>query len=184
MKWSKILIVIVGTIAALLALILIIALFLPQEYSAEKEIIINRSKIEVFNYVKYLKNQDYYSVWANMDPKMKKSYLGIDAQPGFVSRWESNNEKVGVGEQEIIKITEGERIDYELRFFEPFEAKEPAYMITETVSDNQTKVKWGFMGKFAYPTNFMFIFMDMEQMIGNDLEKGLKTLKGILESEK
>jgi len=40
------------------------------------------------------------------------------------------------------------------------------------------------MGKFAYPTNFMFIFMDMEQMIGNDLEKGLKTLKGILESEK
>ena len=96
---------------------------------------------------------------------MKKTYSGTDGTVGFVSAWESDNKDVGIGEQEIKKITEGERIDFELRFFEPFESTDPAYMTTESVSENQTKVKWGFNGHMDYPMNIMMLFIDFEKMI-------------------
>ncbi len=54
-------------------------------------------------------------------------------------------------------------------------------MITEAVSPTETKVKWGFNGHMDYPMNLMIPLMDMEEMIGNDLEKGLTNLKGVLE---
>lgn len=168
---------------AIVALVLIIAALTPSEYAVEREIVIEKPKAEVFDYVKYLKNQSNFSVWANMDPNMKTDYIGIDGEPGFVSAWESKNEEVGKGEQEIKKITEGERIDYELRFIIPFEATDNAYMTTESVSENQTKVKWGFDGKMPYPMNLMLLFIDMEDMLGKDLETGLQNLKRLLEKE-
>lgn len=128
-------------VGILIAVPLIVALFAKKDYEVEREIIIDKPKEEVFDYVKFLKNQDNYSKWATMDPEMKKTYRGTDGTVGFVSAWESDNKDVGIGEQEIKKITEGERIDFELRFFEPFESTEPAYMTTESVSENQTKVK-------------------------------------------
>lgn len=165
----------------LIAIPFIVALFVAKEYAVEREININKPKTEVFDYIKHLKNQDTYSKWNNIDPNMKKEYRGTDGEVGFVSAWDSDNEDVGAGEQEIKKITEGERIDFELRFLKPFEATEPAYMITEAVSDVETKVKWGFSGKMPYPMNIMMLFMNMEEMIGADLEEGLKNLKVVLE---
>jgi uncharacterized protein YndB with AHSA1/START domain len=170
-------------LGVLIAIPLIVAIFVDKDYAVEREITINKPKQEVFDYIKLLKNQDNYSKWAKMDPNIKKIFRGEDGTVGFVSAWESDNEDVGVGEQEIIKITEGERIDFELRFFKPFEATEPAYMTTETVDENQTKVTWGFSGHMNYPMNLMMLFMDFEQIIGDDLETGLKNLKQILESK-
>ena len=168
-------------IAIVIAIPLVVALFLPKEYAVEKQIVINKPNGEVFNYIKYLKNQNNFSKWATMDPAMKKSYRGTDGAVGFVSAWESQDDEVGTGEQEIIKITEGERIDYELRFIKPFEAQEPAFMTTQAVSPTQTRVSWGFSGKMAYPLNIMMLFYDMEEMIGADLDYGLTRLKTILE---
>ena len=168
-------------IGALIALILIVALFVKKEYAVERVITINLPSQEVFDYVKYLKNQDYYSKWANMDPDMKKTYKGTDGEIGFVSAWESNDKDVGKGEQEIIKITPGERIDFELRFFEPFKATESAFMVTEPINDYQTRVIWGFNGHMKYPMNMMLLFMDFEKMIGDDLSTGLDNLKEKLE---
>lgn len=139
----------------LIAIPLIVALFVKKDYAVQRGVTINKPKQEVFDYIKLLKNQDNYSKWNKMDPAMKKSYKGTDGTVGFVARWESDNDEVGWGEQEIKKITEGERIDFELRFIKPFEATEPAYMTTETVNGNQTKVTWGFSGYFNYPMNFM-----------------------------
>ena len=100
---------------------------------------------------------------------------------GFVSAWESDKKDVGKGEQEIIKIDEGKRIDYEKRFTEPIESVAPAYMAVEPVSDNQTRVRWGFSGHMPYPMNVMQLFMDIPGMIGTDFQTGLNNLKGILE---
>src|SRR5690606_41715688 len=110
--------------AVLIAIPLIIALCLKKDYAVEREIAINRPKQEVFDYVKHHKNQDNYSRWAMMDPDMKTTYRGTDATAGFVSAWDSEDKNVGAGEQEIKKITEGERIDFELRFIRPIESTE------------------------------------------------------------
>jgi hypothetical protein len=172
---------IVIVIAILIAIPLVIALFVKKDYTVEREITINKPKTEVFDYIKYLKNQDHYSKWATMDPAMIKTYRGTDGTVGFVAAWESKKDDVGTGEQEIKKITEGEKIDFELRFIKPFESTSLAYMSTEAISDNQTKVKWSFNGHMKYPMNFMMLFMDFDKMIGDDLQTGLNNLKIELE---
>ena len=109
-------------LGVIVALLLVIPLFTKKEYSVVRETVIARPKAVVFDYIVLLKNQDNFSVWAQMDKNMKKSYKGTDGQVGFVSAWESKDDKVGAGEQEIKKILPGERIDYELRFLKPFGA--------------------------------------------------------------
>jgi hypothetical protein len=167
----------------LIAIPLIAALFLRKDYAVEREVTINKPKQEVFEYVKYLKNQNKFSKWANLDPNMKQEFRGTDGTVGFVSAWESQSDDVGKGEQEIKGIKDGERIDYEIRFLKPFESTSPAYMTTETVNGNQTKVKWGFSGHMPYPMNLMLSVMNMEQMLGDDFQLGLNNLKGIMEKQ-
>ena len=171
-----ILYIILGIIAALL----IAGLFIPKGMKATREIIINKPNAEVFNYIKQLKNQDNYSKWGSMDPDMKKEYRGTDATVGFVSAWEGNK-KVGTGEQEITGIEEGRKLSTELRFIKPFKSVAQSSMTTEALSDNSTKVSWGFEGQMNYPMNIMKLFMNMEKSIGNDFSTGLSNLKSLLE---
>lgn len=159
------------------AIALIAAYFMPKNYEVTREITINKPVDSVFNYVRSLKNQNEFSVWANIDPKMKSTYTGTDGAVGSISAWKSEVKEVGVGEQEITKITEGKRIDFALRFKEPFEDNAVGFMSTETADGNQTKVKWGINGAMPYPMNIMMPFMKMDKMIGNDLQKGLENLK-------
>lgn len=179
MKNLKKILVVLGFIVAIP---LVLALFIAKEYSVEEEITIQKPKNEVFNYIKHLKNQDEYSKWAAMDPNMEKTFKGTDGTVGFISAWKSGDEHVGVGEQEITAIKEGERIDYDLRFFEPFESSDKAYMITESSAANKTVVKWGFEGKMDYPMNLMLLFMNFEEMLGDDFQTGLQNLKQKLEN--
>jgi len=162
-------------------LLLIIAAFVKKEYSVERDIIISKPKGIVFDYLKRLKNQDNFSKWALMDPNMKKEYRGIDGTPGFVSAWDSTEKNVGKGEQEIKRITEGDRIDYEIRFIKPFAGVANAYLKTTSLPNNRTMVAWGFDSSMKYPMNLMLLFMNMEKMVGKDFETGLLNLKTLLE---
>lgn len=171
------------TLFIILLLPLVAALFIKNSYDVEREVIINQPVDKVFDYVKHLKNQDQFSKWALMDPNMKKTYRGVDGTVGFVSAWQSDNDEVGSGEQEIMAIIDGQRIDFQLRFLKPFEATSPAYMTTEAIAAKQSKVKWGFSGHLDYPMNLMMLFMDFEQIIGDDLQTGLNNLKALQESQ-
>lgn len=165
----------------IVALVLVAAYFMPKKYAVEREVTINKPADSIFNYVKYLKNQNEFSVWANIDPKMKTTYTGTDGTVGSKSAWESDVKEVGVGEQEITSITPGKRIEFALRFKKPMDDTAVGFMSTETVSGNQTKVKWGINGVIPYPMNIMLPMMKMDQMIGNDLQKGLDNLKTKME---
>jgi hypothetical protein len=169
------------SLLGLLALILIITAFLKKDYSVERSISINKSKSEIYDYVKYLKNQNNFSVWAKIDPGMKQEFRGTDATVGFVSAWDSPVKEAGKGEQEIIKMDEGNRIDYEIRFLKPMKSTDYASFYFEGVTDSTTDVKWRFFGKMKYPTNLMLVLMDMDAMLGKDLEGGLQNLKLILD---
>jgi len=168
-------------IGIFIGLVMVATIFVKREYSVEREVVINKPKQQVFDYVKFLRNQNNYSKWATMDPKMKKEYTGTDGTVGFISAWDSEDDQLGRGEQEISKIIEGERIDFQLRFYEPMASVSPAYMTTDSISATQTKVKWGMSGTMAYPTNVVLMFMDVSEILGRDLTTGLTALKSTLE---
>lgn len=170
-------------VLAIVAILMIAGLFVKKDYGLEREIIIDKPEAEVFKYIRMIKNQDNFSVWNKKDPNAKKEYKGTDGEVGFVYAWDSDNDEVGKGEQEIMKIVDNERIDMKLRFEEPFEAEDNAYFMTEDLSPNQTKVKWGFKGHLDYPMNLFLLTVDMDKELGGALDTGLKDLKKILEQQ-
>lgn len=169
-------------IIAIIAIPLVIGLFLPKEYGVNEEVVINLPIEEVYTYAKFLENQKEYSKWQLMDPSMEHYYEGEDGTVGFVSGWRSDNPDVGSGEQEIMGIDPLKRIDYELRFLEPFESTSNAFMTFQKNGENQTRVNWGFDGEMKYPMNLMIPLMGMEKMIADDLQTGLQNLKSLLEN--
>lgn len=179
----KTLLKIILVLIIIAAIPFIAALFVNGEYAVEREITINQPKTKVFEYLKYLKNQDNFSVWSKIDPNMEKDFSGTDGEVGAINYWDSKSDSVGKGEQEIIAIQEGERIDFELRFFRPFEATDNAYFTTQDAGNNTTLVQWGFDGEMPYPMNLMLLFMDMEKNIAPALETGLSNLKELLETK-
>lgn len=168
-------------IGAILILLLLAALFVKNDYGVERNIMVFKPRQEIFDYVRYLKNQNDFSVWAKIDPEMQMHYTGTDGKVGFVSAWDSPVKQAGKGEQEIIRLVEGKRIDYEIRFLKPMKSTDNAYFILKSMEDSTTMVTWGFTGKINYPFNAMLLFMNMQDMIGNDFEQGLYNLKEILE---
>lgn len=172
------------SLLALIGLWLIAGLFAPKTYHVEREVVIHRPVSEVYDYARFLKNQDEFSVWARIDPKMKRDFRGTDGAVGFVSVWDSENDDAGAGEQEIVKMDSLNRIDYALRFTRPFESEMNSFMAFEAVGPSQTKVRWGSFGDMRYPMNTMMLFMDMEDMIGDDYAQGLERMREILENGK
>ena len=180
MKILKYIFIIIGV---LIAALLIAGLLLPKEYKLTRDVTINRNNTAVYNYVKYLKNQSNYNVWAQMDPNQITSYTGEDGQVGFTSAWKSELDSVGAGKQTIVAMNEGTSIDYEIIFTEPFESTMQTAMLFAPVDSSSTKVTWNFRGDMDYPFNVMLLVYDMEKSLGKDMQQGLNRLKELLEKE-
>lgn len=173
----------VGLIAVVLVFAIgVAAILIPTDFAVEREIVVNKPRSEVFEYVRHVKTQSQWGPWFKREPTMKQEFRGTDGEVGFVAYWKGETADTGEGEQEIKKILPGERIDTELRFKEPFESKADAYLITEDAGPTQTRVKWGFTGSMPRPMNLMLLAMDMNDAVGKDYEEGLASLKTILES--
>jgi len=150
------------------------------DFKFERELTINRPHAEVFTYLKSLRNFQNWNPFFRKDPNTKITYRGQDSQIGFVSSWLGNRE-VGIGEQEIMRIIEGDRVEFELRFKTPFEATNQVYFATEAVGNGLTRVRWGISGKCPFPMNLLGMIFNSEKMIGKEFDWGLNKLKSILE---
>jgi len=165
-------------VAGIIALLLLIALFMKKEHYVKREIIINAPRQKVFDYVKLLKNQDEFNKHAMAGPDRKREFKGTDGTVGYIYAW-SGDKNAGVGEKEIKNITEGKRIETEIRFVKPMRATASIIMETVSLPDNQTKVSWSNAGALKYPVNIMVPMM--EKHVAKDMDISLSTLKNILE---
>jgi hypothetical protein len=169
-------------IAVIMAVIIIAALIIGTKMTIEKIITIDKPIMQVFDYLKFVKNQDNFSIWNMTDPEMKKDFRGTDGTQGFIYSWDSSkNKNVGAGEQEITSIDEGKSIEYEIRFFRPMPNVAKSSFVFTSVTDKQTNVQWGFYSKMKFPMNIMKPLF--HHMLGKDLEKGLLNLKALLEKK-
>lgn len=167
-------------LAGIIILFLLMALFIKKEYTVQSEIIINAPREKVFDYLKHLKNQDNFNKWVMVDPNMKREFKGTDGTVGFIYAWKGNK-KASEGEQEIKAIEEGKSIQTEIRFTGSFMAVAYADYSTESIADNQTKVKWSNASTMKYPMNSMIPMV--EKMLPKDMNVSLQNLKTILESQ-
>jgi uncharacterized protein YndB with AHSA1/START domain len=178
----SILTMIVLTLLVILILLFISASFLSDQYSIEASIVINRPVEKVFDFIRYLRHADRYNKWTMVDRNLKRSFLGTDGKVGFVSSWDSEMNQVGKGEQEIIAVQEGSRVDYEIRFEKPFQNISYAYISTVGLSDSRTEVQWVFKGKRNLFMKLFHLVFNLQKSLAKDLSESLSNLKRIMES--
>lgn len=163
----------------LIVFLLFLALVVRKHYSIQRDIVIDRPVSEVFDYIKRVRNQEYYSKWVMADPNVKLEYRGVDGAEGFVSAWEGNKQ-AGKGEQEIKKVEPNKLLNIEIRFEKPFKNTAQTYMYTKDIGNGQTNLKWTMEGKNTFPMNLFNLFID--NILGKDLNESLANVKRILEN--
>ncbi len=146
----------------------------------ERSVNINKDVHEVFEYVKYTKNQMNYSKWNMTDPDQKTAELGEDGTVGHVFSWDSQLDTVGAGRQEIKNIIEDQEVQYELKFERPIKSVALSSMKVDKTSEGHTKVTWSFESELDESMSAQAERMQNE--IGADIDESLSHLKKLLEA--
>ncbi|MCW3085809.1 MAG: hypothetical protein JWP12_3175 [Bacteroidetes bacterium] len=170
--------IISGLLIGIIVLILLLAIIMKKDYFIQSEIVINRPKEDVLNYVKLLRNQEKYSKWVMQDPNVKLDYKGTDGTVGFIAAWKSDVKNVGVGEQEIKNIREN-GYDAEVRFEKPFKGISQAHVTLEA-DGAKTKVTTRFDTRTPFPMSFMIPMI--KGMLTKDMDENSANLKRNLEN--
>lgn len=172
---------IIGIILLMLvAVIVVLGVIAPKDYHVARSVVIDAPAQVVFNHVKYWRNWQFWSPWAEMDSTMTVTVVGVDGTPGSLYQW--SGEKVGTGVMTTAGIKENEEIAYHLHFIKPWESDSDGY-VRLAAEDGKTLVSWGFFGRNPFPWNIMTLFLSMEKMIDKDYNRGLTLLKEISEKE-
>ncbi len=164
----------------LLVVILILGLFGAKSYHVERSVIIQAPKNVVFHHVKYWRNWQAWSPWAEMDSTITVTIAGTDGEVGSKFQWKGR--RAGSGEMITTSIKEDDEIAFHLRFIKPWESTSNGYLRLSELGD-KTKLTWAFYGQSPFPWNFITLFISMDSMIGGDFERGLEKLKSIIQSQ-
>lgn len=166
-------------LVSIIALLLIVALFVPKKYTVSVSETINQPQPVVQAYLALLKNQEQFSEWVKADPNLHPTIEGLDGTVGATQRWNSKDNNVGEGSQTITAIT-ADRMDVDLLFIRPFKGNAKAAHIYKSISANQTEVITEFYANESYPLNLMSYFFG-RKMVEKIETQNLKNIKQILE---
>ncbi len=172
---------IIGVVVVVaIAGILLYAATKPDSFRVQRVVLINAPSDKVFALINDLKAWPAWSPYEKKDPAMKRTYGAVTAGKGATYAWEGNND-VGHGSMEMLE-SGLRKILIKLDFLKPFEAHNMAEFVLEPKGDG-TSVTWAIYGPSPYMSKVMGTFMNIDDMIGRDFEKGLADLKAAAEKK-
>jgi hypothetical protein len=121
------------------------------------------------------------SPWEKLDPNMQKTFEGPAAGVGQSYAWNSNKE-VGKGKMTIEESVPGQRVGIKLEFLEPMKSTATC-ALTLAHTPTGSFVTWSMDGNHNFIGKAFGMFMDMDNMLGTDIEKGLAQLKTVAEGK-
>ena len=166
-------------IAALIAVFVIVVALQPSTFHVARTATISAPASTVFAQVNDFHKWHAWSPYEK-DPAMKKTFEGPPAGTGASYAWSGNND-VGEGRSTITDSRPNERITIKLEFVRPFAATNTAEFTFKPKGD-QTEVTWSLSGNKNFMSKAVCMFMNMDNMVGGDFEKGLANLKTVAES--
>jgi hypothetical protein len=174
--------------AVLIALAVIIGVFLvivalqPPVYRVTRTTTVVAPATDVFAQVNDFHNWEVWSPWAKLDPDAKNSFAGAPAGAGAIFAW-SGNKKIGEGRMTLTDSRPPELIRINLQFVRPFPSTSTAEFTFQPEGD-QTLVTWSMTGRKNFISKAFCMFINMDQMIGGDFERGLAQMKATTEVER
>jgi hypothetical protein len=175
--FKKILIVLVVAVGGFLAF----AATRPDTYHVERSTKIDAPPAVVYSQLENLKAWDAWSPWEKRDPAMKKTYEGPPVGVGSAYSWDGKD--VGAGKMTITGTEPPKQLKIRLEFIKPFTATAAVDFKLESAGGKATAVTWAMDGTNDLMGKIFGIFMNMDQAVGSDFEKGLASLKTVAEAE-
>jgi len=152
----------------------------PSDFRVSRSATITAPPEAIFAQVNDFHLWEAWSPWAKMDPEAKNSFEGPTSGNGAIFRWKGNS-KVGEGSMTILDSQPSDLIRIKLEFLKPFAATNTAEF-TFKPQGNQTLVTWSMSGKNGFMGKAIGLFMDCDKMIGGQFEKGLASIKSLVEA--
>jgi hypothetical protein len=172
---------IIGVIVVVvIAGILIYAATKPDSFRVQRTVLINAPSDKVFPLINDFKAWPAWSPYEKKDPAMKRSLGAVTAGKGATYAWEGDK-NVGQGSMEMTESSP-QKVVIKLDFLKPFEAHNIAEFTLEPKGDS-TAVTWAIYGPSPFMSKVIGTFMNFDDMIGRDFEKGLADLKAIAEKK-
>ena len=168
----KVLKIILAVIVAIIALVLIVAAFLPSEVTVERSAVIEAPDSVVFDYITDFTERANWDPWLEMDPDAKVTLNDTPKGVGAGYAW--SGEVTGSGEMVIDEVVENKSVKSTIKFFAPQTGEGIIEWRLEPV-ENGTNLTWVFNSEMGYPVERFFGLM-MEGMLGPQLEKGLENV--------
>ncbi len=165
-------------LAVIIVVLVIVVALQPSEFHIERTATISAPAPVVFAQVNDFHNWDTWSPWAKLDPAMKKTYEGAPAGTGAISTWAGNNQ-VGEGRATITESRPSDLIRINLEYVKPFAATNTAEFTFKPEGDHTT-VTWSLHGRNNFIAKAFGLIMDMDEMVGNQFEKGLASLRSVV----
>ena len=153
----------------------------PDDFKISRSLAVAASPQKVFDQVNDFHNWQAWSPWVKLDPNAKIKFEGPDAGLGAVFKW-SGNQQVGEGSNTITESRPGELIKIKLDFLKPFQATNTAEF-TFVPEGQTTIVTWSMYGKNNFVGKAMSLLMNCDKMVGGQFEKGLASLKAVVEAQ-
>jgi hypothetical protein len=176
--FKRILIVVVVIIAGFVAF----AATRPGSYRVERSIKIDAPAPVVFAQLEDLKAWSAWSPWEAKDPLMKKTFEGATKGVGAGYTWQGND-KVGEGKMTITDSRPPSDLKLRLEFIKPFAAVATTELTVQPESATTSNVTWAMEGTNNLIAKIVGLVMNMDNMIGNDFDKGLAALRQVAETE-
>ncbi len=166
-------------IVVVVAGILIYAATRPDTFRVQRTATIKAPPEKIFALINDLRSWSLWSPYEKKDPAMKRTFSGAASGKGAIYEWDGDK-NVGKGRMEITEATPPAKILIKLDFISPFEGHNTAEFTMEPRSDG-TVVTWAMYGSASLMMKVMGLFMNMDNMIGNDFAAGLANLKATAE---
>ncbi len=167
-------------LAAVVAAILVYAAMQADRFDVRRSALIQAPPERIFHLINDFRAWPRWSPWEKLDPAMQRSYSGSPDGPGARYAWKGDS-KVGEGRMEIRSATVPTQVSIQLDFIRPFEGHNITDFTLRPVGAS-TQVEWRMHGTTPYISKLIGLFVDMDQMIGKDFEKGLAQMKTVAEA--
>ncbi|HEX4926330.1 MAG TPA: SRPBCC family protein [Bdellovibrionales bacterium] len=154
----------------------------PSEFKVERSTLMEAPPETVFPYLNNPRLGEEWNPFSKMDPEIKMSFDGPAEGVGAKSSWNGNSD-VGEGAMTIVESVQNERVRLQLDFKRPMEGTNMAEYIL-TPADGKTQVTWKMTGQNSLIGRIVCLFLDMDKMVGGQFEKGLTSLKTIVEAKR
>lgn len=165
---------------ALFGLILAVAASRPSTVVVERSLIITASPAVVAGFIDDLHAWEQWSPWAHKDPSTKVTYGGPARGVGATLEWAGPSD-VGAGKLTITEDKPGELVALTVDYTSPV-LPQSRVEFTLQGAGTMTNVTWQQTLHSDFSDKFFSLVMNINQLVGRDLEAGLASLKLVAEA--